>query len=26
LQVLCDAEDGGQQRLLSVRPENVTFL
>ena len=25
-QVLCDAEDGGQQRLLMLRPENVTLL
>lgn len=25
-QVLCDAEDGGQQRLLLLRPENVTLL
>ena len=25
-QVLCDAEDGGQQRLLLLRPETVTLL
>ena len=25
-QVLCDAEEGGQQRLLMLRPENVTLL
>jgi hypothetical protein len=25
-QVLCDAEDGGQQRLLLLRQENVTLL
>lgn len=25
-QVLCDAEDGGQQRLLLLRAENVTLL